>query len=60
MESRMSALPSRTLTCLVSRHRPGRQQTDVAGVRRGRCQCCGLQVMRTAMSRRWIIADQIG
>lgn len=47
-------------TCLVTRHRPGRQQTDIGGVRRARCRCCGLGLMRTAVSRRWIIADQLG
>jgi hypothetical protein len=49
-----------TAPCLATRHRPGRTQTDVAGVRRARCQRCGLQLMRTAISRRWIIADQLG
>ena len=46
--------------CLATRHRPGRNQSDVAGVRRARCTCCGKQLMRTAISRRWIIADQLG
>ena len=46
--------------CLVSRHRPARKQTSVGGVRRARCLCCGLQLMRTAISRRWIIADRLG
>jgi hypothetical protein len=47
-------------TCLATRHRPGHQQTEIAGVKRARCRCCGLRLMRTAVSRRWIIADQLG
>lgn len=54
------APPSATHLCLATRHRPGRHQSDEAGVRRARCLCCGLQLMRTAISRRWIIADQLG
>lgn len=47
-------------SCLATRHRPGRAQSDTAGIRRARCRCCGLNLMRTSISRRWIIADQIG
>ena len=47
-------------TCFTTRHRPGRQQTNVGGVRRARCVHCGLLLMRTAISRRWIVADQLG
>jgi hypothetical protein len=47
-------------TCLATRHRPGRRQSETGGVRRARCVCCGMQLMRTAISRRWIIADQLG
>jgi hypothetical protein len=47
-------------TCLATRHRPGRKQSEIGGVRRARCVCCGMQLMRTAISRRWIIADQLG
>jgi len=57
--SAMPASPS-IATCLATRHRPGRKQSDVGGVRRARCVCCGMQLMRTAISRRWIIADQLG
>lgn len=61
----MSALPpvpsaSGPAPCLASRHRPARKQTSVGGVRRARCLCCGLQLMRTGISRRWIIADRLG
>lgn len=43
-----------------SHHRPSRSQTNIGDVRRARCLDCGLGLMRTAISRRWIIADQLG
>jgi len=46
--------------CLAAGHRPARRQTDDGSVRRARCLCCGLLLMRTAISRRWIIADRLG
>ena len=58
--------PTPSVACFGSNHRPSRSQTGTGanpgpdGVRRARCRCCGLQVMRTAISRRWIIADQLG
>lgn len=51
---------ARPSPCLGTRHRPGRKQSEAAGVRRARCLGCGKQLMRTAISRRWIIADQLG
>lgn len=56
----MPAIQPVTASCLATRHRPGRVQTDHAGVRRARCATCGMRLMRTAISRRWIIADQLG
>ena len=47
-------------TCVITRHRPGRRQTDIGGVRRARCVHCGFMLMRTGISRRWIVADQLG
>jgi hypothetical protein len=44
----------------ATRHLPGRRQTEAGGVRRARCLHCGLLLMRTAISRRWIIADRLG
>ncbi|MFN3434692.1 MAG: hypothetical protein ACK4ZY_09865 [Sphingomonas sp.] len=52
--------PASIAVCLATRHRPARKQTEDAGVRRARCRCCGLQLMRTAISRQWIIADRLG
>ena len=52
--------PTATAACAATRHRPSRTQTSTGGIRRARCLCCGLQLMRTAISRRWIIADQLG
>ncbi len=52
--------PQPIAPCFATRHRPGRVQTECGGVRRARCQCCGLRLMRTAVSRRWIVADQLG
>lgn len=46
--------------CLATRHRPSRVVTVEAGVRRSRCVACGLRLMRTGVSRRWIIADLLG
>ncbi|WP_267394961.1 MULTISPECIES: hypothetical protein [unclassified Sphingomonas] len=45
----------------VARHRPNRPQPcDQPGVLRARCRGCGLKLMRTAISRHWIIADRLG
>ncbi len=46
--------------CIATRHKPGRGQTSSGGIRRARCTCFGLRLMRTAISRQWIIADEIG
>ncbi|MGP7796008.1 hypothetical protein [Sphingomonas sp. CLY1604] len=55
-----SAAARSIATCIAIGHRPTRKQTEDAGVRRARCRCCGLQLMRTAISRQWIIADRLG
>ena len=52
--------PPPIATCLATRHRPGRSRSETDGIRRARCRCCGLLLMRTAISRRWIIADRLG
>jgi len=52
--------PTPRADCAATRHWPTREHTDPGGIRRARCRCCGLQLMRTAISRRWIIADQLG
>jgi hypothetical protein len=49
-----------TPSCCHSRHRPGRLQWEAGGITRARCRSCGMNLMRLALSRRWIIADQLG
>lgn len=52
--------PPSATACAGRAHRPSPAQTDIGGIRRTRCRTCGLRLMRTAISRRWIVADQLG
>lgn len=54
------AMASTTPSCSRSRHRPGRTQWEAGGIARARCRSCGLNLMRLALSRRWIIANELG
>lgn len=51
---------ARVPRCTASRHRPGSVIRETGDVARARCRCCGLMLMRLAISRRWIIADELG
>ncbi len=53
---------SRTSDCAVGLHKPRLRRSDVPGqaIQRSECRCCGATLMKSAVSRRWILSGMLG
>jgi hypothetical protein len=53
---------SRTIDCAVGRHQPRSRHRDIVGqvIQRSACRCCGAALMKSAISRRWIVSGLLG
>ncbi|WP_156350019.1 hypothetical protein [Sphingomonas sp. Leaf20] len=55
-------MPSRSTDCSTGRHLPRSRHRDVADalVQRSACRSCGVTIVKSAISRRWIISGMLG
>ncbi|WP_156362384.1 hypothetical protein [Sphingomonas sp. Leaf208] len=48
--------------CALGRHLPRSRHRDVKGepIQRSACRCCGVAIVKSAVSRRWIVSGMLG
>ncbi|MEG3086997.1 hypothetical protein [Sphingomonas sp. PB4P5] len=48
--------------CAIGRHLPRYQHRDVAGqaFQHSVCRCCGAAIVKSAITRRWIVSGLLG
>ncbi|WP_232090721.1 hypothetical protein [Sphingomonas sp. HMP9] len=58
----MQTLVSRSGGCAIGRHLPRSRHRDVKGepIQRSACRCCGAAIVKSAVSRRWIVSGLLG
>ncbi len=58
----MQVQPSRSSDCAVGRHSPRSRYRDVKGepIQRSACRCCGAAIVKSAVTRRWIVSGMLG
>ncbi|MES3081409.1 hypothetical protein O6X71_01280 [Sphingomonas faeni] len=58
----MQAQRSRSGNCAIGRHMPRSRHRDVKSepIQRSACRCCGAAIVKSAVSRRWIVSGMLG
>ncbi|MBE2991085.1 hypothetical protein IFR23_03560 [Sphingomonas sp. CFBP 13603] len=48
--------------CAFGRHTPRSRHRDIKGepIQRSACRCCGAAILKSAVSRRWIVSGLLG